>query len=375
MLEPHHLTVLKDMLALPTAPFAEHRVLDYIREFCSARGGVTVTADAFGNLLVRVRRGGVRAARPVCITAHTDHPGFVAQRMTAPRRLQAQWRGGVPREYFKGARVRFSVDGRWVKGTIRKTTEIREIDRLRVDSVEVDVPRDVPPGSVGMWDFPDPRVRGTRIFARGCDDVAGAAALLCTIDELTRSKARCDAYFLFTRAEEVGFVGAIAAARARTVPAKCLVVCMETSSERINARIGDGPILRVGDKTCTFAPNVTAFCERIAKELADGDKGFVYQRKLMDGGTCESSAFCALGYDATGMCVALGNYHNVDARRKRLGPEYVDLNDLAGVVQWFTALATTKHRYTGRDEVFHARLDQLNRTYRRLLRTSVKTPC
>ena len=67
----------------------------------------------------------------------------------------------------------------------------------------------------------------------------------------------------------------------------------------------------------------------------------------MDGGTCESSAYCMLGYEATGLCVALGNYHNVDAKRKRLGPEYVDLQDLDGVVLWFVELARTPRATPG----------------------------
>jgi hypothetical protein len=57
----------------------------------------------------------------------------------------------------------------------------------------------------------------------------------------------------------------------------------------------------------------------------------------MDGGTCESSAYCQRGYDATGICIALGNYHNMNVRRKRIGPEYVDLR-LWGIPGAFIAV-------------------------------------
>jgi hypothetical protein len=90
----------------------------------------------------------------------------------------------------------------------------------------------------------------------------------------------------------------------------------------------------------------------------------------MDGGTCESSAYCTLGYEATGLCVALGNYHNVDLKRRRLGPEYIDLDDLDNVVKWFVELARSPHAYTGRDESLVAQMAELERTYRKLLRTS-----
>jgi endoglucanase len=226
-----------------------------------------------------------------------------------------------------------------------------------------------------MWDFPDPTVRGTRIYARACDDLAGAAALLCTIDELTRRRYSCDAYFLFTRAEEVGFIGAIAAARLKTIPPKCFVVAMETSAQRRDAWIGGGPILRVGDLASTYTPEVTAHCHRMARDLAAADRSFRYQRKLMDGGTCESSAFCALGYKATGVCLALGNYHNVNTARKKLGPEYIDLNDFDNVVKWFVELARAPRPYTGRDEALRSQLRELERSYKTLLRSSRRRPC
>jgi endoglucanase len=138
--------------------------------------------------------------------------------------------------------------------------------------------------------------------------------------------------------------------------------------------MGNGPILRVGDRASAFTPAATAHCHRVARELAASDKTFRYQRKLMDGGTCESSAFCALGYDATGICVALGNYHNVDAKRGKLGMEYIDLDDFDNVVKWFVELARSSTPFTGEDSALLAQLKELQHTYRALLRSSVKTP-
>jgi len=329
-----------------------------------------------------VKQGTRRIKRPVCITAHLDHPGFVAEKMVpttrsrgTEHRLSAFWRGGVPKEYFVGAKARFFVDDTWVRGVIRSITTTDREGRERVDRAFIDVRKPVPPGSIGMWDFPDPAIRGSRIYARACDDIAGASAMLCAIEQLSRTRRSCEAYFLFTRAEEVGFVGAIAAAKSKTIPKRCFVVAMETSSERPNAKMGDGPILRVGDRASTFTPEVTAHCHRIARQIERDDKHFQYQRKLMDGGTCESSAFCTLGYDATGICIALGNYHNVDATANRLGPEYVDLNDFGNVVTWFTELAASPVAFTGRDETLHEQLKTLERNYRSLLRRSIKEPC
>lgn len=390
------LGIVRQMLSLPTAPFAEHFVIAHVVQFCRSRKGVTLTRDAAGNLLVRVRRGNRSSSRPVCITAHLDHPGFIADRMMDQRHVRCFWRGGVPKEYFVGAKVRFAIaaDGhvptrksstgrtqagrnsvprwRWSKPGRVVSIVTRMIDGLeRVHTADIEVSEPIAPGTPAMWDFPEPVVKGSRILARACDDLAGAAAMLCAIDELSRSSKSCDAYFLFTRAEEVGFVGAIAAAKARTIPRKCFVVAMETSSERPFAKIGDGPILRVGDKASTFTHAATAYCHQVAKGLAAANPAFKFQRKLMDGGTCESSAYCTLGYEATGLCVALGNYHNIDAVRRKLGPEYVDLGDLAGVVQWFVALARSTRPYTGRDAALDDQMRRLESRWKKLLHATV----
>jgi endoglucanase len=97
-----------------------------------------------------------------------------------------------------------------------------------------------------MWNLPAPVIRRDRITAPGCDDLAGVAAILCMLDELCRTRAAVRAYALFTRAEEVGFAGAIAAGRDRTLPISVPVISVETSKALAHAAIGDGPILRVG---------------------------------------------------------------------------------------------------------------------------------
>jgi endoglucanase len=137
--------------------------------------------------------------------------------------------------------------------------------------------------------------------------------------------------------------------------------------------MGDGPILRVGDKASTFTSSATAFAGQVAQDLAGKRDAFAYQRKLMDGGTCESSAYCALGYDATGICMALGNYHNMNTRTRRIGQESIHLDDYVNLVKWFVALATTRRRYTGRDANLDKTLADLQREFNPLLRTTART--
>ncbi len=369
MITNHRLKLLKDVLALPTAPFAEQHVIEFVRNFADARKNVSWRQDAVGNVMMHYRRGSRRVRRPVCLSAHLDHPGFVATNMISKERVRADWRGGVFAEYIPtGTKVRFFSDGAWVKGTVAATKTVKKGTRRIVKDAVFHVKQCVAADSPGMWDFPDPVVRDGRIHTRACDDLAGAAAMLACIDEIDRRRVTGEAYFLFTRAEEVGFIGAMAACRLNTVPKRCVVVAVENSSQLINAKMGDGPILRVGDRATTFTSSATAFCANVATDLAKRNKRFKWQRRLMDGGACESSAFCELGYDATGMCIALGNYHNMNTRTKKLGPEFVDLNDFSGLVDWFVALVTTKQNYTGRNERLKERLTQLQNDFDSLLK-------
>ncbi len=360
-------SILRNVLSLPTAPFAEQHILDHIRSFVAARPLLSLREDKAGNQLVHYRRGKGQTPRPICLTAHLDHPGFVSDRMMSKSTLRAIWRGGVMCEYFPAARVRFFDGDRWVKGRVRSIKTVKTGMRRVVKSALLDVGAAVPSGCPGMWDFPDPAIRNGRIHTRAADDLAGVGAMLACAHALDAAKANGEAYFLFTRAEEVGFVGAMAACKLKTIPKRCVVVAIETSSELKNARMGDGPILRVGDKASTFTSAATAFAGAVASDLAAKKRRFAYQRRLMDGGTCESTAYCALGYEATGICLALGNYHNMNKRTGKLGPEYIDLDDFANLVDWFIALATTKRRYTGRDTDMDKRLDEIQREHNAIL--------
>jgi endoglucanase len=363
--------ILTEILSIPTAPFHEGMVIDFVLELCDEFPSLKVRRDSAGNILIHYKKGAGKRKHPVCLTAHLDHPGFVSLSPSKDGVVSALWQGGVHPEYFVGSGVRFWTGQQWVKGKIESISTKNAGSQKKVATATVRVRGDVPKSAIGMWDFPDPRIKKEIIHARGCDDLAGAAAILSAMTTLAAKRVDTEAYYLFTRAEEVGFVGAIAASKLRTIPRRCVVVAIETSSELPSARIGDGPILRVGDKTSIFTPAATAFCEQVAKQLAKRDSQFVFQRKLMDGGTCESSAFCQFGYDATGICVALGNYHNMNKKTGKIGAEYISLNDYDRMVDWFVALCSARPGYTRVDDALMEKLAGLERTHaRRLAQTS-----
>lgn len=354
--------ILKDLLSLPTAAFVEDAVMAYVVKACEKLSGVSYKFDRYGNLLAHYRYR-PRGVPPVVFTAHTDHPGFVAAEMKDDVTLHAHFRGWVESKYFVGTKVRFWSGGGWIKGEVTKLVKTAPVYRpigqtSRPEEVLIRVRKPVEAGSPGMWDLPEPALRGDRVTARGQDDMAGVAAMVALLDRLSKKQKSGEAYCLFTRAEEVGFVGAIGACKARTLSKKNPIVAIETSKELPNARIGDGPILRVGDKMSIFTPGVTAFCDRVCKVLQKRRKTFAYQRKLMDGGSCESTAYVAYGYPATGVCLALGNYHNMDTRREKIASEYISLKDWKRMVDMFEALVLDEEGYGDESGGVRADLDK-----------------
>jgi hypothetical protein len=70
------LTTLCELCSVPTAPFVEARVVDYVRAFVAQRPGLRISQDRYGNLLVLLPGRRPRQQRWV-FAAHMDHPGMV----------------------------------------------------------------------------------------------------------------------------------------------------------------------------------------------------------------------------------------------------------------------------------------------------------
>src|SRR3954468_6787204 len=115
--------LLSELCSVPTAPFAEQRVAEYVERFVKTRRSLRLSRDRYDNLLIERRGRDPRLPRWV-FTAHMDHPGFVAREMLGDgRTLDASFRGGVLAEFFAGSNVRFFLDGgREVPGVVTETT-------------------------------------------------------------------------------------------------------------------------------------------------------------------------------------------------------------------------------------------------------------
>ncbi len=402
------LDTLVEITNIPTATGQEWRVASAIRAWVAARPGLALSSDDAGNLTVAFAPSSSSTASdarssnaPLYITAHMDHPAFVVERVIGPGTLELSFRGGVNDVFFLDAPITLftatneRVSARLIGDAGQSSPAGKHyLTELTGDTADRGSALDV--GCVGRWDTPDSEIIDGVLHAPACDDLAALAAALCTMDRLLAARqsgglaAGVDVRLLFTRAEEIGFVGAIAAAKLQTMPKGSRVIALENSRAFPDSPVGGGPIVRVGDRISIFSPWLTAACAaraeaifggasvpRAAETARDSAKR-PWQRKLMAGGACEASVFCAYGYDATCICLPLGNYHNMphlsehqagtyDA--KTLGParcerEFIHTEDYLGMIDLLVALG---HELPGA-EGFLNRLEKMFEDKRGVLR-------
>jgi len=329
------LAVAEALLAQPTAPYHEDLAAAHCLAFAAERG-IAAERDAAGNVLLRT--GPLDADRPLVLVAHLDHPGFAvdavddgAVTLTFHGGVTAgNATGGDPVDYFRPGQQ--EPVGRGVLVAPEDTA-----GRLTGAVAEV-LDGEAVVGGFAMWGFPSWSVDDGRITARVCDDLLGVAAILACLDQVAGHDT--PVWGLLTRAEEVGFLGALEAIRLGTVPAAASVLSLECSKALPDAPQGGGVIVRVGDRLSVFAPALTESLRVAAQRVGNRDATFRFQRKLMDGGACEATAFCASGYRASGLAVPLGNYHNVADAGPGIAPETVLVDDWLAEVQLLVELAT-----------------------------------
>lgn len=348
---------LKQILACPTAPFHEERVHRAILDAVEASGRLRARSDPLGNL--EVTYGGGRPR--LLFACHTDHPALEANGDGT-----ATIRGGMHARALRGAGVRPFCGGRvaTIGGAVRNG---------RAGVVRLRGGKGLKKGTPLVLDLPAYRITGRHIRARAVDDLVAVAACLTLLDRLEAARWRGSVGVLFTRAEEVGLVGALGWAGLRRYPRSTTVVNLEMSTELKHTPQGEGPILRVGDRVTTFTRSAAAELEAAARALADKDRRFRYQRALMDGGGCEATVYVYRGFRTGALCLPLRNYHN-HAARGGMGLEYVACDDAENLVRWMVAYTRSFGRLDARGRV-ERRFAALWRKHRgRLARTAKEIP-
>jgi len=353
---PTQLATLRQLLSQPTAPFREHYVARFAGEFLDTHG-VPWFTDPIGNIVVGVasHRDYRQALAPSpgdplrLFVAHMDHPGFHGIRWLSERRLRVRWFGGSPVMHLSATPVSLhTVAGAAATGVLRKVA-IADHGRAIatadvVLSAEGFEPRQRPAARsvFGAFAFRAPfwTSRG-RIYTKAADDLTGVYTILETARQakrMRRGKEPTNFIGLLTRAEEVGFLGAIGhlqlgwlKRRRRAV----VLISLEASRTLPGAVVGRGPVVRLGDRRTVFDPHALKILDEVAQRVLPQR----HQRRIMDGGACEASAAIAWDLPAIGISIPLGNYHNQgfeggpDCRyHEGPAPEFVNIEDIDGLL-------------------------------------------
>ena len=380
---------LLELLAVPTAPFRERLVRDLAQRRLD-RYGIPWCHDPAGNLLAGVESEKAvrkllrsRNDEPVRLyIAHMDHPGFHGVRWLKPDRLKVRWYGGSPVRHLRGAgvwvsdaagvthrgrldRCKLAATGRWLE-----TAEVHFAD------ASVSAAQRRAKALFGGFAFRKPVwVRGQRLYTKAADDLVGVFCILETARYVfsRRRGERAPFAGLLSRAEEVGFVGAVAhmdlgwwQGGGRPVVA----VSLEASRTLPGAVVGKGPVVRLGDRRTVFDANASQVLGELAEKLLP-DR---HQRRLMDGGACEGTVTTAAGLPTLALSVPLGNYQNQGfeggpdcPRPQGPGPEFVSLQDLAGQLKLCRGLMRTGLNWADPWVAVRRRLAANRRRYQSLL--------
>jgi len=357
---------LLEITSLPTAAGREDRVIAAIEAWVAARKDrLVLSRDRFGNLTIArhdfleaCARGTKSGMKPVMITAHLDHPAFVVTAVRAKGtsvELDLEFRGGVNDPYFKGAALevfdrdtRKSFDAKIVSLDAKVDPATKPFKTVVARLAKPAAAKHIAAGSIARWKFAKAEVKKGLAHTHACDDLAALAAALVAYDGISRDAACAHVALLFTRSEEIGFIGAIGAAREGTVPQGARLVCLENSrSFPHDSPIGAGPIVRVGDRLSVFTPELTNRIGDIAAAHAKDTPGFRFQRKLMPGGACEATAFASFGIASTCVCLPLGNYHNMQdidgvaagKAKAKVGREFISVDDFHWLVELLEVVA------------------------------------
>ena len=410
-MNPARKTLLQDILSQPTAPFREAHVISRItREL--EQFHVPYFQDPVGNLILGVssqkeytallKKSGTEPLR--IFVAHMDHPGFHGVRWKSPRELQIRWHGGSPTKHLDGAKVWIANSTAWVgHGTLLEPklmasgkaleSGVVRIDSFSDSSSKEDLLKNVH-DLFGGFGFRAPYWNeGNLIYTKAADDLVGTFAVTSLaldffgISNGVKNKSRTRSsklqkkevpfLGLLTRAEEVGFIGAIGHFELGWLnKAKRPVLCvsLETSRTLPGAEIGKGPVVRLGDKFTVFDPGAL----RVFTQLAQTTLPESHQRRVMDGGTCEATAATVFGIPSIGISVPLGNYHNQSfeggpdaAPSNGPAPEFVHEHDIEGLLALCNGLIQPKlpwsNPWVGTLNEFRKNL----RGYRSLLRTGI----
>lgn len=352
-------SLLESVLTQPTAPFRESWAKRACMSFCQ-QIGIPVFEDRTGNMWVNARNAADARNASLVFVAHLDHPGVVITKFRQSRGkifAEGEWLGGGPMDIrnfdikvFSEVNALSVFDGVVVKHTSGPRGPAHVVIEIKPSPLAIAACTPQGLEALGPWGaclwygkqgVPAGVTRRRRMWVtKAADDLVGACALM---EGLRRSGKPRGVVALLTRAEESGFHGTLRVLRDKILdPSKTLMVSVETSSQLPGAELGKGPVVRLGDRSTMFDPKFVYWVGERAAELARENSSFKYQRRVMDGGSCEATAFNTFGFQVAGISTPLANYHNMSPSGRPL-PEAVGVDDVENLTVLISHLMSS-HR-------------------------------
>ena len=388
MLSNRNLALLEEILQQPAAPFRETHVISCVCKHLEKKD-VPYFFDPSGNLVIGVKNKQdyiklvqKSSKEPVRIfIAHMDHPGFHGVSWISKNALSIKWHGGSPVKHLSGSKVWVTNDtGEVLEGYLSNIALHKS--KLSIDTANVrfkNLPDDFRNFEAktlfGGFAFRSHAwIRGNRLYTRAADDLVGVFCIVRTAINLFRKQKKGIPFIgLLTRAEEVGFVGAVRHLELNWLKkARRPVVCvsLEASRNLPGAEIGKGPVVRQGDRRTTFESNALQVLSELASKILPNQ----HQRRVMDGGACEATATTAWGLPTVGITLPLGNYHNqgldggMDCSRPNgPAPEFVHLGDIEGELKLCKVLMNKDLNWHDPWSSVRQRLVKISNKYNKLI--------
>ena len=319
-IESSALEILFGLGKFTATSFWEDGPADYLADRAEL-AGLEVSVDEWGNVLA-THQGTDSRAPGIAFVAHMDHPGYEVVAQDGEHITLkvlggigiAGGRAGTTITVITGSGKRIPATVSGAEPTEGEFLKAREAAGwLGTDTVYARLEKNADLGDLprpAVPDLPDIVLEDGLIKMRAADDLAGCAAILAALESIVGTPTRGTVYGLFTRAEEVGLAGAQLAAENELFPKDTIVVSVETSSVLPGAEIGNGVVIRTGDRLATFDHEAEAYLVAAVHQIKSENPEFKFQRQLMSAGGCEASAFKAFGYRVTGTAFPLGAWHN-----------------------------------------------------------------
>jgi endoglucanase len=355
-------SLLEGILTQPTAPFRESWVKRACLSHCEELG-LPVHEDRYGNYWVGAATEAQARRASLVFVAHLDHPGIVIHKFLRRGRkifAEGDWLGGGPMDIRNfPVKVFSDVNGLMVfdgvvsrhtagpRGPQHVTIEIKPTPLALAATTPAGL-RSLGPWGACLWYSKHGvpagvAIKGNQIVTKAADDLIGVCALIAGLARAGKPKG---VVALLTRAEESGFHGSLDVLERKLLnPKKTLMISIETSSQLPGAVLGNGPVVRLGDRATVFSPALVSWVQAQAEELARSHpKTFRFQRRVMDGGTCEATAFNCFDFRVAGISTPLHNYHNM-TKHGRPEPEAVNVSDVEALAMLVTHIMKA-HRPT-----------------------------